>query len=74
MEEPIREEEPKPYKMAKLAYEACMDTEALEVCSLKLCVFRHASVSRTYPGTYNRQDPHIPAKLFAPEAYPGQTF
>ena len=39
MEEPIREEEPKPYKMAKLAYEACMDTEALEVCSLKYVFF-----------------------------------
>ena len=39
MEEPIREEEPKPYKMAKLAYEACMDTEALEVCSLKYVCF-----------------------------------
>ena len=26
-------------------------------------IFRHASVSRTYPGTYNRQDPHITARI-----------
>ena len=26
-------------------------------------IFRHASVSRTYPGTYNRKDPHITARI-----------
>ena len=31
LEEPISEEEPEPYKMAKMAYKACVDTEALEV-------------------------------------------
>ena len=31
LEEAVRESEPKPYKMAKWAYQACMDTEELEV-------------------------------------------
>ena len=31
LEEAVSENDPKPYKMAKWAYQACMDTEELEV-------------------------------------------
>ena len=31
LEEAVSESDPKPYKMAKWAYQACMDTEELEV-------------------------------------------
>ena len=31
LEEPVTEDEPKPYKMAKWAYKACMDDTELEV-------------------------------------------
>ena len=31
LEEAVSESEPKPFKMAKWAYQACMDTEELEV-------------------------------------------
>ena len=34
LEEPVTEIEPKPYKMAKWAYKACMDDTELEVIQL----------------------------------------
>ena len=39
LEEPISEEEPEPYKMAKMAYKACVDTEALEVGKIQSTCF-----------------------------------
>ena len=35
LEEAVSESDPKPYKMAKWAYQACMDTEELEVFFLQ---------------------------------------
>ena len=42
LEETVSESDPKPFKMAKWAYQACMDTHELEVS-----YFKYASVSST---------------------------
>ena len=41
LEEPVNEEEPTPYKMAKWAYKACMDDAELEVSLVQICSYLH---------------------------------